>query len=238
VVARLASSSGGFAATVAPMPAAGPDAPPSLVPTILGLAAAALLWVGCFDSDEKVRLAMPTGGSTSTGIFDPSTSTGFITGASTDTGDATCRDAVECALECAGELQQMVFNDVPEPALGCFVDCADTINTQEVLTLLRLTECAANVCADPTQFASGVAACDFTPGGTTGGSSSSSGGSSSSSGGSSSTGGSSGSSTGGDSTSTGGGMPEPLIDPCLECIIAFVQDEDAEECAEYAMACQ
>ncbi len=214
------------------MPTKGPDAVPSLIPTILGLAAAALLWVGCFDSDEKVRLAATTGGSTSSGIFDPSTSTGYIEMPTTSTGDATCRDAVDCVFDCAGELQQMVFNDVPEPELGCFLECEAGLSVDEVLTLLRLTECSANVCSDPAIFAPNPPPCDF-DGMSTGTSSSGSGGDS----------GTSGSSDSGGSSSTGAPPPpplpaDPLIDKCLECIIAFVQDETAPECAEFSMACQ
>ncbi len=166
----------------------------------------------CFDSDEKpVPLDLTTSttgpGATTSG------SSSSTSGGSTSTGepDVTCRDAIDCVVGCAGELQQSMS---PEPDLTCFLECEEGLTIGEALHLFRLTECVTNKCVD-----NGV--CDIlVPTETSTGSSSSDGGSSSSGG-----------------SSTGGSPPGP-DNPCLDCILANMLDpQPGGDCQPVADMC-
>lgn len=175
--------------------------------------------VACFDSDEKaVPLSTPP---VTTGPPPAASTTSTTSGSSSSSGtpEVTCRDAIDCVVGCAGELQT---SKLPEPDLTCFLECEEDLTVGEALHLFRLTECVTNKCVDQ-----GV--CDvLVPTDTTG--SSSSGGSSS---GSSS--GSSDSSSGSSSGSTGGGGPD---NPCLDCILANMLDpQPGGECQGFADSC-
>lgn len=198
---------------------------PRLFSVVPALAVAVSLLGACFDSDEKpVPLDFTT--STTTGVVPTTTGSSTTSGGSTSTGkpDVTCRDAIDCVVGCAGELQQ---SKLPEPDLTCFLDCEEDLTVGEALHLFRLTECVTEKC-----ITNGV--CDFLvptdpTGSSSGGESSSSGGESSSSGGSSSTGGSS---------SDGEPPPPTPQEECLTCILANMRDpEPGGVCQPLADAC-
>lgn len=175
---------------------------PRLPRVAVALVASLGLLGGCFDSDEKYA---PAAASTSTtGPITTTSSTSTSTSGSsstTEAPDVTCRDAIDCVVGCAGQLQASML---PEPDLTCFLDCEEGLTVPEALHLFRLTECVTNVCIEAGE-------CDvLVPTETsTGGSSSSSGGSSS------------GTDTG---TSTGGPAVPP--NPCLDCILAYMLDKN------------
>lgn len=186
--------------------------------TTVALAAGVGLVAGCFDSDEKYQ---PMAGSTSTTGPISTTSSSTSTSSSSSTTaepDVTCRDAIECVLGCINQLQASML---PEPDLTCFLECEPGLNSDQVLDLFHLAECATNVCiaSEP--------ACEFlVPTETsTGGSSSSDGGSSSS-----------GTDTGTGSSSTTGENPTAI---CLDCVVAYLLDENpGGECQAVADECQ
>ncbi len=112
------------------------------------LAVLSLLSLGsvgaCFDSDEVFSAP----GTTTTG--DPvTTSTGgdssttSILDPTTGEPDVSCRDAVVCIQDCASDLITM---PTIEPDLGCFLDCEEQLTVREAYHLLRLANCAAEVC--------------------------------------------------------------------------------------------
>lgn len=204
----------GLRAGVAPSPRLG-----SIIPALL--MAGALLGA-CFDSDEKPVPLSPT--TSTTGPL-PGTSSTSTTAASTSTGtpEVTCRDAIDCVVGCAGELQ---MSNLPEPDLTCFLECEPGLTVGEVLHLFRLTECVTNKCIDQ-----GV--CDFLVPTETSSGSSSSGDESTSTGGSSSSG--TGTGTGTGTSTTGPAQPD---NPCLDCILANMLDTQlGGECQALADKC-
>lgn len=183
---------------------------------VLGLAFA-LSVAACFDSDDKFKMAETTTTglpSTSTGV-DPSTTSTSTT--MMPEPDVTCQDAIGCVFQCAVEIQlaQMI-----EPDLSCFLECIEVLTEDEAVKLIKLANCASEVCA---------AEGHCNPNGTTTGGSSSSGGESTS--------------TGSESTSTGelstssSSSDGGLIDPCLECIFMKLLDEETPGCEQFAMDC-
>jgi hypothetical protein len=109
---------------------------------------------------------------------------------------------------------------LPEPDLTCFLECEPGLTTNEVLHLFRLTECVTNKCIEQ-----GV--CDILVPTETSTGDSSSGSSSSSS--------SSSSSDTGTSSTTGPAVPP---NPCLDCILANMLDENpGGECQALADMC-
>ena len=172
--------------------------------------AAFALFVACFDSDEKnVEVNLPAN-DTGTPVLPPGT-TSTTTGGSTSSGEpeVTCRDAIDCVVGCATELQ---VSELPEPDLTCFLTCEERLTVGEALHLFRLTECVTNKCIDQ-----GV--CDkLVPTE-----------SSSSDGGSSSTGGSSSGTTGGGDDGSG--------TECIDCILANMLDPAPPGCIDLANAC-
>lgn len=110
----------------------------------LALAVGSMGLSGCFDSDEKyvpaAESTSTTAPVTTTGADSTSTSGSSST---TEEPDKTCRDAIDCVVGCATELQTSML---PEPDFTCFLDCEEGLNTEEVLTLFRLTECVTNKC--------------------------------------------------------------------------------------------
>lgn len=123
--------------------------------------------------------------------------------------DLTCRDAIDCVVDCASELQQM---DAAEPDLTCFLECEEGLTVEESLHLFELTECVSNKCID-------IGVCDeLEPTGTAGEPDMGSG---------------TGSGSGG-SGSSGGVSPSQ----CLDCILSNIFDEHpGGECQPYADAC-
>lgn len=171
------------------------------------LLASATLLGACFDSDEKVQ---PAAGSTSTSGPPPSTSSSSssTSGESSTTAapDVTCRDAIDCVVGCAAELQ---VSKLPEPDLTCFLECEEGLTVGEALHLFRLTECVTNKCIDqqvcdvlvPTETSTGT------------------------------------SSSGGDA-STGTSTTGDPGNPCLDCILANMLDENpGGMCQELADMC-
>lgn len=113
------------------------------------LALPALAWAlagpaGCFDSDEQYVPSAET--TSSTGLppttVDSSTSTSGGS-STTEEADRTCRDAIDCVVGCAIELQ---ISMLPEPDFTCFLECEQGMTTEEVLHLYRLAECVTNQC--------------------------------------------------------------------------------------------
>lgn len=184
---------------------------------VLGLAFA-LSVATCFDSDDKFKIAetTTTGLPTTTTGVDPST-TGSSTTMKPDP-DVTCQDAIGCVFQCAIDLQ---LNPTPEPDLACFLDCIEVLTPEEAVKLLKLANCASELCAAEMM-------CDPNDVSTTGGSSSSTGDTSSS------TGDDTTSSSSSSSSSTG---EPPLIDPCLNCIFMKLVNEETPGCEEFAMEC-
>ncbi|MEM7153326.1 MAG: hypothetical protein AAF799_10825 [Myxococcota bacterium] len=180
----------------------------SIAPAML---AAFALFVACFDSDEKpVPLVFST--STSGAVIPPGTTSTTTGVESTSSGEpeVTCRDAIDCVVGCATELQ---ISMLPEPDLTCFLTCEERLTVGEALHLFRLTECVTNRCID-------LGVCDkLVPSE-----------SSSSDGGSSSSGGSS-------SGTTGGGGDEGDGTECIDCILANMLDPAPPGCIDLANAC-
>jgi hypothetical protein len=149
--ASWGSSGAPIAATVAPMFLAslalglcGSSARfPRRLASIVALGAI-LSPASCFDSDEKYQPAAEA--TTTTGPSITTTSDGTSSTGSSSTTEApeqTCRDAIECVVGCATELQAAML---PEPDLTCFLECEEGLTTEEVLHLFRLTECVTNQC--------------------------------------------------------------------------------------------
>lgn len=166
---------------------------------------------GCFDSDEKYQ---PAAVSTSTSGPPPMTtsSSTSTSGSSSTTAEpeVTCRDAIACVFGCVTELQTSML---PEPDLTCFLECEPGLTSEEVLDLFRLTECVTNVCIEL------VPECDIlVPSETSTGTSSS----------------------GGESSSGTSGTTDAVpANPCLDCVVARLLDENpGGECQAFADACQ
>jgi hypothetical protein len=209
----------------------------ALTGAVLG---AALGLSACFDSDDRFKSAPIASTGDSTGIVDPGTSTAIperppiVTG-----GTSTCRDALSCINECIFSVQQQIFQGIPEPDLGCFLECDPFLSVEEAVILIRLFECAYDQCADVyTDPMTGEPFCQRGDEPPPGSSSSSDGGSSSSTGDASS-----GSDSGSSSSSTGEppppppGPPSPL-DPCTTCLLSVVQDETVAACEQLQAECQ
>jgi hypothetical protein len=186
---------------------------------LLGLCA--VPWVvACFDSDETFKAA----GTTTTGEPDPTTTaeTTTTTAGSSTTEDPinTCRDAVDCVIQCAFDI---AIEMPEEPDLSCLVDCIEeTLTVLETVKLLELVNCTSQLCRDE-----GIC---VTPDETTGGSSDSgtdSSGSSSSSGSSTTT------------EAPGETGDPPLISPCIQCVFDKINmpAEDLGVCEELALEC-
>ena len=110
---------------------------------------------GCFNSDEKVRATDEAADSTtSTGAMysdETAVETDDMWTGTSETGDTTCRDAIDCLIECQYEL---IANDDPEPDLSCFLECDKGLTVEEALALLKLGECIAQQCLDAGECAS------------------------------------------------------------------------------------
>lgn len=112
---------------------------------VVVLGASVWLLGACFDSDE---LYQPAAVSTSTTGPIPTTSSSSSTSGSSSTTAApevTCRDAIDCVVGCAAELQT---SKLPEPDLTCFLECEEGLTVPEALHLFRLTECVTNKCIE------------------------------------------------------------------------------------------
>lgn len=133
-------------------------APQSSVPTrlrshawgflSLSLSFSFALLVGCFNSDEKVRASDEAGSDTSTGAMysdETAVETDDNWTGTSETGDTTCRDAIDCLIECQYEL---IASMDPEPDLSCFLECDQGLTVDEALILLKLGECIAQQCLD------------------------------------------------------------------------------------------
>lgn len=122
---------------------------------ILSLSFSFALLVGCFNSDEKVRASDEAEtSSTSTGAMysdETAVETDDNWTGTSETGDTTCRDAIECLIECQYEL---IANDDPEPDLSCFLECDKGLTVDEALALLKLGECIAEQCLEAGECAS------------------------------------------------------------------------------------
>lgn len=193
-----------------------------------GLLALLLAAAACFDSDQTFPRAATTSGTSGPGTTTTTTAGTSTTGtsATTETGPFdTCRDAIDCVYMCAATIQAMLNADPDyEPDLSCFIECADTLSTDEVYKLFDLITCASGICKDMGECSAGGSS----SGSSTGESSSTSGTDSGSSGSSSST------ST---TTTTDAGDDGALLDPCIQCIFIRVQDPESPGCEEFAMAC-
>lgn len=183
---------------------------PSVPARVLVLISALVL--GCFNSDEKVRSDEEVGNaSTDTGaIYSDETAVETDdnwTGTS-ETGDTTCRDAIECLIECQYAL---IGNMDPEPDLSCFLECDKGLTVEEALALLKLGECIAAQCLEIGE----CAGTDMDTGTGT------------------DTGTDTGTGTGTDTgTDTG-----PSDTDCLLCIAAYAMDPEPPGCMEQAAEC-
>lgn len=194
----------------------------------------AIVPLGCFDSDDKGLRAAPVGttGDT-TGPIDPDTSTGLPPRPPIDDGgEGTCAQALGCLGQCILTIQQQLVMDVPEIDLSCFLECDQDLSVEQATVLLRLFECSFEQCATTLLDEEGVPFCEQT-GGT------------SSSTGEPSTGSDSGSDSGSGSGSSSTGEPPPpppedpsLFDPCTQCLLLTVNDDDEPNCAELRNQCQ
>lgn len=119
---------------------------PRLTSIAPALAVAAVLLGACFDSDEKpVPLDLTT---TSTSGPPPGTSTSTTElpdSSTTAEPEETCRDAIDCVVGCAAQLQTMPSTELD---LTCFLQCEEGLTVGEVLHLFRLTECITNKCVE------------------------------------------------------------------------------------------
>ncbi len=167
----------------------------------------------CFDSDESFKSAQSstTTGGGSTGFV--TTSTGSTTGLDSTTvaPDKTCRDAIHCVRDCAAFIiAQLIQDPNYEADLSCFLDCEEELTVPEATKLLRLGNCCSERCAD-------LMECDPPA---------------------ASTGGSTGTGTGGGTSTGGGGEEPPLLDPCIACIFACMDDPEPPTCEQLANTCQ
>lgn len=202
-----------------------------------GLVAIAPL--GCFDSDDKGLRAAPVGttGDT-TGPIDPDTSTGLPPRPPIDDGgEGTCAQALGCLGQCILTIQQQLVMDVEEVDLSCFLECDQDLSVEQATVLLRLFECSFEQCATTLLDDEGVPFCEQS-GGT-----SSSTGEPGSTGGSGDSGSDTGSGSGSGSSSSGEPPPPPpddpsLFDPCTQCLLLTVNDDDEPNCAELRNMCQ
>lgn len=114
------------------------------------LLACAPLAFGCFDSDE-LRSAedgtTTTGSETATTYSDETAESGDDNWTAEETGpsETTCRDAIECLIECQADL---IFNPQAEPDLSCFLECDQGLSTEEAYLLIKLAECIGNWCTE------------------------------------------------------------------------------------------
>jgi hypothetical protein len=58
-------------------------------------------------------------------------------------GPESCRDAVQCLFQCVTALPNP---PPPEQDFGCFLDCQEGLNTEEVLGFIRLFQCVGDAC--------------------------------------------------------------------------------------------
>lgn len=63
-------------------------------------------------------------------------------------GDLSCRDAIDCLVECAANIQ--IGPGDGDEELGCLLECGDApgLTEEEALALIRLANCQALICAD------------------------------------------------------------------------------------------
>ena len=112
--------------------------------------AAALVVVGCFNSDELASAEDTTttdGGDTVTMYSDESEGENDDSWTAEETGpfETTCRDAIDCLVMCQSAA---IFNNDPEPDLSCFLECDMGLSTEEAYLLIKLAECIGLKCAD------------------------------------------------------------------------------------------
>lgn len=112
---------------------------------------AALVLIGCFNSDELASQGdtSSSGGGTDTVTMYSDESGGggddSWTGGETGPGETTCRDAIDCLVTCQFE---QILNDDPEPDLSCFLECDKGLTKDEAYLLIKLAECIGNQCVD------------------------------------------------------------------------------------------
>ena len=205
-----------------PTPAAiAPRRMPSLARAagLVAMALAAVGIAGCFDSDDKGLRAAPVGttGDT-TGIVDPSTSTGLPPRPPIDDGgNGTCKQSLGCLQNCIGSIQQQLLMEVPELDLSCFLECDEELSIEQAVLLIDLFDCAFQHC-QTTEDDEGNIFCpeaSSTGSGTTG-------------------------SDSGSSTTAEPPPPEDpgLFDPCTQCLFLTVNDDTEPDCADLRNMCQ
>ena len=112
------------------------------------LLACSTLVSACFDSDE-LRSAedgtSSTGSDTVANYNDDTADTSDDNWTAEETGpsETTCRDAIECLIECQAEL---IFNPQAEPDLTCFLECDQGLSVEEAVLLSELAECIGDWC--------------------------------------------------------------------------------------------
>ena len=117
---------------------------------LLALAPALALF-GCFNSDELAVAADTTsvGDDSDTVTMYSDESSGenddSWTAEETGPGETTCRDAIECLVQCQSEA---ILNMDPEPDLSCFVDCDKGLTIEEAYLLIKLAECIGIRCSE------------------------------------------------------------------------------------------
>lgn len=140
-----------FASGFSPVWARSPAAPLWYSSVVRRLLLAGLLLTpsACFDSDELgADFELPD---TTTRGTKPNTEGGDET-ETEDSGpdpdlpipDATCRDAVQCIIDCAADLP--IGTGTDEVDLSCFFDCEEGLTVDEALQLVRLGACVFNWC--------------------------------------------------------------------------------------------
>lgn len=126
---------------------AAPTTPHTALRLALSLALASLS-VACFDSDELRSSNEPDtsgGGETITPYADDTADTSDDNWTAEETGpsETTCRDAIDCLIECQADL---IFNPQAEPDLSCFLTCDQGLSVEEAYLLFKLAECIGEQC--------------------------------------------------------------------------------------------
>ena len=115
---------------------------------VLAFAGAIGMATACFDSDEVGGAAEAEAAdevvNETIAPTDEEGDTDDSWDPDTGAGDSTCRDAINCLVQC--QIQLSMNND-PEPDLSCFIECDPGLTTDEAYALLKLGECIAMECA-------------------------------------------------------------------------------------------
>ncbi len=163
------------------------------------------------DPSAQGTAGSTAGSVTASGTDGPGMTSGIQPPAADDTtvgASLSCRDAVDCVIDCAAAMDPIP----PRTDLTCFLGCERGLAVDEALALFRLSECTVDACTEA-GFCESREDTGTSTSGTTGDSFETEGGT--------------------DPQGSGVGPSNP----CLDCVLANLLDPQPPLCIEFANEC-